>query len=186
MGFVSRQAKYFKKNGQIDRKKELDYCLVKYSGYEIVRSQVLGSIYYAAIRTPVGEICGLVVETSLRMKELHNFLYKEIPEDSEPKHYDCPKGILKLLSPTTNKKALAWREECWKKQKKESAFGKFKRELDALKTGTEIQFGKGYAAVTLKKNQYGKWYGDGGRWSARNMFNYSNGEYKVKNIKSVD
>lgn len=40
--------------------------------------------------------------------------FKVMGEECGPYYYNCPKKILKMLSPTDYKTAIEWREECWK------------------------------------------------------------------------
>ncbi len=128
MGWTGYRANYYK-NGKIDRKKECDaYFLEGYNRgyYEILKSVMVGSIYYAAIRAVMKKIGGELVK--IPQKEQHtfaivmltrikgmDFYYKEMTEDMEPFYYDCPESILNLLSDTTNKNAVQWRETCRKK-----------------------------------------------------------------------
>ena len=38
----------------------------------------------------------------------------------EPYHYECPKSILKLLTPTDNELANEWREKCYEYHKQKA------------------------------------------------------------------
>lgn len=49
-----------------------------------------------------------------RAKDGFNFGYKDMDETMGPNECNCPERILKLLTPTSNKNALRWREKCWK------------------------------------------------------------------------
>ena len=44
--------------------------------------------------------------------------FKVMDEECGPYYYNCPKKILKMLSPTECKNAIEWREDCWSKFKK--------------------------------------------------------------------
>ena len=125
MGWTSYHASCYKKNGNIDRKAEveksfnLDCC-------EVVKGTMVGSTYYGAIRklTEVanGEtiklpedkqyVFGIVVLTSVNKDDYYNFSYKDMSEDMGPYYFDCPEGILNLLTETDNEHALKWRESC--------------------------------------------------------------------------
>ena len=53
MGWTSYHATYYKRNGSIDRKAECDaYFLegLNRGHYEVLKSAVVGSVYYAAVR----------------------------------------------------------------------------------------------------------------------------------------
>jgi hypothetical protein len=43
----------------------------------------------------------------------YNFGYKEMDESMGPVKSECPKRILKLLTPTDEQEALEWRRRCW-------------------------------------------------------------------------
>lgn len=81
--------------------------------YEVVKSSVVGNVYYAAIKTKrTGDIWAYVV---LTMNRPYEFGTKPMDESMCPCYYDCPKGILDLLTPTDNEYANEWRKECRKK-----------------------------------------------------------------------
>ena len=44
--------------------------------------------------------------------------FKVMDESMGPFYYNCPKKILKMLSPTEYENAIEWREECWKNFKR--------------------------------------------------------------------
>ena len=139
MGWTGYHATHYK-NGEIDRKAE---CDAVFSGenengkWEVLKSSMRGSTYYAAVRRtkPSGEsyVFAGVALTSVDMKDYYNFSYKDMDESVGPGCYDCPKGILDLLSPTENEYALAWRARCREKSAK-------KNELSALPIGAVIEY----------------------------------------------
>ena len=65
------------------------------------------------IPTEEQKIVGYVVLTSVR--DNYWFGYKDMSEFGMPYYFDCPKGILKLLSETDNEYANEWRKECYKR-----------------------------------------------------------------------
>ncbi len=121
MGWSYNVAKFYKKNGQVDRKAELDDVLTwtSTSGIrrEVLKSVMVGKVYYAAIRRtgPDGDSCvyAYVADTHVNSRDEYNFGYKDMPEDYGPCFYDCPESILSLLTPTTDECSLEWRSECW-------------------------------------------------------------------------
>lgn len=154
MGWTSYHATHYK-NGQIDRKAECDaYWLegLNAGHFEVVKSAMVGIVYYAAIRALkkyVGkddndksiyedipedqrETFGVVFLTSTDKKDYFNFAYKDISEDMGPYESKCPVGIIKVLSPTTNANALAWRARCIENAKKKS--------VKDVPVGTIIEF----------------------------------------------
>lgn len=66
--------------------------------------------YYCAVEKSSGHIGAVVVLERLLESER---LFKEIDEEAGPIACTCPIEILRLLSPTKNAGAVAWRERCW-------------------------------------------------------------------------
>lgn len=125
MGWTTYHATHRKANGDIDRKAECD-GLWDSEFYEVVKSTMVGKVYYAAItQTATVErgstilipeterrVFGVVVLTSVDSKDYYNFGYKEMTESMGPGYYDCPKSILNLLTETDSEYALEWRRKC--------------------------------------------------------------------------
>lgn len=118
MGWDYTNATHYTKKGDIDRKAEVD-LLYHWSNdktaVSVVKSCMVGSTYYAAVRvedkeTGEAQIKGKVVLTRLDSKSY--FGYKAICETCGPGASQCPASILNLLSPTDDEWALAWRERC--------------------------------------------------------------------------
>lgn len=99
-----------------ERKAELDNLINWGNKQEVVKSAMISTTYYAAVKIKeTNEIYGLVILTQGRQKgDTYgcNFYYKDMSETCLPGYYDCPKGILDLLSPTDNEYALEWRKKC--------------------------------------------------------------------------
>lgn len=150
MGWTSYRATHYK-NGKVDRKAEMDEIFTqkehdgsdynggtrRYPKMEVLKSSMVGSTYYAAVRTTnsqTGYDCtwAAVCLTSTKWDDGMNFGYKDMDETMYPYAYDCPKGILDLLSPTDNENALAWRKKCEENRKKPT--------LGSLPVGTKIRF----------------------------------------------
>ena len=125
MGWTSYHTTRYKANGDVDRKAECD-GLWNGELYEVVKSTMVGKVYYAAI-TQTATIergstilipeterrtFGVVVLTSVDSKDYYNFGYKGMTESMGPGYYDCPKSILSLLTETDNEYALEWRRKC--------------------------------------------------------------------------
>lgn len=140
MGWTGYHATHYK-NGIIDRRAECDEQMsgeTERAKWEIVKSAMRGSVYYAAIRRTDKEsgesyVFGCVCLTSVDNKDYFNFSYKDMSEDMGPGCYDCPLSILDLLSPTESEWALAWREKCREKAKSKNPLGK-------LPIGAEIEY----------------------------------------------
>ena len=135
MGWTSYHATHYK-NGKIDRKAECDAYFMdglNKGHFEVLKSAMVGSTYYAAVQGIVKNVgknesgeniyeplpenerttFGIVFLTSTDRKDYFNFSYKEMSESMGPYSYDCPKGILDLLSPTDNEYANEWRKACY-------------------------------------------------------------------------
>lgn len=133
MGWTSTNVKVKYKNGKpyIDRKEECDKLYNQpmvtmesnkpIGKYEVLKSSMKGSIYYAAVKkTKFSEpekatVFAAICMTSVKLKDHFNFSYKDMDETCGPYYYDCPAGILELLSPTNNEYALNWRKKCIEK-----------------------------------------------------------------------
>ena len=159
MGWTSYHASFYKNNGSVDRKAECDdYFLggLNKGYYRILKSSMVGSVYYAAVQTLkrcVGrdeqghsvyenipdeqqEVWAAVMLTQTDKNDYYNFAYKDMSESMGPCYYDCPLSILKLLSPTDNEYALSWRNKC----KVRAEQKKSPTALANLPVGTRIQF----------------------------------------------
>lgn len=150
MGWTSYHATYYKRgyrDSKIDRKAECDHIFnsdmvtwdddhKKIGKYEVLKSSMVGSTYYAAIKQTkfateaepeLTRVFAMVCLTSVDTKEYFNFSYKDMDETMGPFKYDCPKGILDLLTPTENEYANEWRKQCYEnlaKKKNPNGFGK--------------------------------------------------------------
>ncbi len=127
MGWTSYQAIYYTRSGAVDRKAECDRIFTedsKFGKWEVLKSSMHGSVYYAAVRRtrPDGEsyVFGAVCLTSVDRGE---FYYKDMDESMGPGCYDCPVSILNMLSPTDNEWALAWRAACRERAKNKNRLG---------------------------------------------------------------
>lgn len=145
MGWTSYMATYYKKDGSVDRKKEMDERWSqkkndRYPELNVLKSRMVGSVYYAAIEVKRNgvreEVFGTVALTSTDWSDGMNFGYKDMDESMGPYCYDCPKSILDLLTETDNEHALEWRRKCReriKKKKKNETKG-------TLPVGSVIEF----------------------------------------------
>lgn len=84
------------------------------SPYRVIKSQMVGSTYYAAVEnTLTGEIRAAVTFTRSQKNNFHNFSYLDMDETVGPAEYKCPKAILDLLTPIDNTYANNWRKRCY-------------------------------------------------------------------------
>ena len=146
MGWTEYHATHYKK-GKVDRKAECDAYFMEGLNrgfYDVLKSSMVGSTYYAAVKPlkkykdinteeivdiPENEqqVFAAVFLTSTNIKDYYNFAYKLMDETVGPYQYDCPKGILDLLTPTESKYANEWRQKCYAniaQKKDKNSFGK--------------------------------------------------------------
>ena len=156
MGWTWQHATHYK-NGKVDRKAECDaYFNEDNKGcYVVEKSALVGTVYYAAIRhigrrnyktneiteIPASEqeVFAVIFLTGMNVKDYFNFGYKDMEESMHPYYYDCPAGILKLLSPTDNASANEWRENCRQRAAQKKADKKNPDSLENLPIGTVIR-----------------------------------------------
>jgi hypothetical protein len=73
-----------------------------------VRGNKKDKQFYLAVNEH-GNVSAYIVLVNLEEIDNTNFCYKILHESEGPYASQCPKSILKLLSPTTNEYALKWR-----------------------------------------------------------------------------
>ena len=175
MGWLFYDSVYFKPNGQVDRKKEVDNCFGE--GYTVVKSTMVGTVYYGAVKKgATGEIFGYIVLTSSDLKGGYNFGCKSMDETCGPAESKCPLSILKLLTPTDNEWANEWRNRCRTYHKQQKAPTSFKN----LPVGTKVlwtipdnRFSGGNKGdiIELTKVRNGKchayWFSSKGNWRTK-------------------
>lgn len=153
MGWTGYHATHYDKRGNVDRRAECDEQMggeTDAGKWEVVKSSMRGSVYYAAIRrtdkqSGESRIFGCVCLTSVDSNDYFNFSYKSMSEDMGPNESKCPLSILSLLSPTESEWALEWRKRC-----RENA--KDKNSLGLLPIGAEIEFEAGGRTVRAVKH----------------------------------
>lgn len=197
MGWTSYRATHYK-NGKIDKKAECDaYWMegLNAGHFEVVKSSMVGNVYYGAIKPLLkdeAEIFAVVFLTSVNSRDYYNFSYKDMDETMLPYCFDCPIGILNLLSKTDNEYALEWRNKCYEKHNEKKKEKKNPNSLKNLPVGAKISFIAKYETkvnnvgdeiILTKSNGYNKpyWYGYGYKWSEKIIKDISNGKYTVLN-----
>lgn len=113
-----------KADGTIDRRYECDrlctWCTKDESGKvissgDVLKSAMVGSTYYAAVRNKDGKVWAAVFLTCGRIKfDNTAWGYKPMDEKMGPNEDKCPASVLAMLSPTDDADALEWRERCRK------------------------------------------------------------------------
>ena len=113
-----------KPNGEIDRRRECDRLLTwcrwdengnVISSGEVIKSAMVGSTYYAAVRNKDGLVWAAVFLTCGRTRHDGTaWGFKDMDETMGPHEDKCPVSILDLLSPTDSQWANEWRDRCRK------------------------------------------------------------------------
>lgn len=144
MSWSYARARHFRQDGRVDVKAEMDDLYTRdtdrYSD-EVIASSMVGSTYYAAVRTTDKEtgaqrVWAGVAHTRRDSDALYDFGFKDMSETSGPVTCDCPARILDLLSPTDSESALRWRERC-----RESASRRaFARSVMREPVGTKVRW----------------------------------------------
>lgn len=139
MGWDSRNATRYKSNGKIDIIAEVSKQLNWESEthiYSVLKSCAIGSKVYLAVekfskQDNKKDVFAVVALTHIDMKDYFNFSEKIMDETVGPNYYECPKSILKLLTPIDSEWANEWRKKCWGNANK--------RSLSSYPIGTKLQ-----------------------------------------------
>lgn len=89
--------------------------------------------------------------TSTKANDYWNFSYKEMDESMCPYSFDCPVGILNLLTPTDSENANEWRRLCREQKEKKKEKKMDKKNPSNLPVGTIISFDYYGRKVTIQK-----------------------------------
>lgn len=116
-------------NGDVNNKKELVERIIESNstgGFEFLRKVVKGSVMYALIKNPSGDIFNVV----FLLKQMKGeFGYKDMDESMNPYYYDCPKSYLEAA---TVEDKSGWRAKCYERQA-------LKKRISHLPNGTIIE-----------------------------------------------
>jgi len=169
MGWTSYHATNYK-NGKVDRKAEMDKLFTwsnDHVAMKVLKSSMVSTIYYAAVeeirdgeRTVFAAVC--ITGGADRYDPYFNFSYKDMDETMGPGYYDCPKGILDLLTPTDSEYANEWRRKCREAREnkktvvhKKSVYVKAKALIDmnCANAGDIVHFIKTRSGWTLQNDR---------------------------------
>lgn len=101
---------------------------------EVVNKETAYIAYRSRLPNREIKIEAIVCLMDYMPADYYNFGYKDMGECCGPGESQCPKKILKLLTPTESEYAQAWRERCWENIRK--------TEGPILKKGLMIRFPK--------------------------------------------
>lgn len=133
--FTANHWKAVKGRLTVDRKKCVDE-LCTFTGKDkdgkivsttrVLKSAMRGAVWYGACETVKADgsrtvWAGICLTCGRSGYDGTVWGYKEMDESMHPFYYDCPTSILALLSPTDDKSANEWREECLKHNGKRKA-----------------------------------------------------------------
>lgn len=153
MGWTSQHATIYTGSG-VNRKAECDKL---FEPDRLIKSAMVGSVHYAAIKgtydDPEAVWCAVTL-TKVNNSDYWNFSWKDLDETCgvEAK---CPMSIINLLTPTDNKRANEWREECKKYHAEKKKYN-----LSALPVGTVLKLEDGTLVKKMAPNHQFKrnWY----------------------------
>lgn len=122
--------------------KDADGCVT--SSSKVLKSSMVGSVYYGAIAiSKPGKEDKVMAAVFLTCgKTRHDgtiWGYKDMDEGMLPYQFDCPAGILSLLTPTDNERANEWRNECRKKLLEKARIRKGNKSSPFLPSGVEVR-----------------------------------------------
>ena len=173
MGWIFYDSIHLKPNGSVDRKKEMDSGFD--NGHMVVKSAMVGSVYYAAIKKEsTNDVYGFVALTSSDKKGSgFNFGYKDMDETCGPYEYKCPLSILNILTETDNEYAQGWRAKCRKYHEDRKSPNHFRslpfraKVIWTVPHGNFSGYRKGDRVELIKSKSRGEhayWYSLGDRW----------------------
>lgn len=121
------------------------------SSAKVLKSSMVGSTYYGAIEKIDKATSERIVFAAVVLTQTHprasdglKFCYKDMDETVGPCYYDCPAGILDLLTPTTYEYAISWRQTCRDRRKTASAAKKQKPKIgQRFRLAEPIKFADG-------------------------------------------
>lgn len=124
---------------------QVNYSCEQYTD-KVVYGKQYGAVCYLAVKTTnhvTGEsrTSGVVVLTSIRKNDTHNFGTKFISEGMGPHYYRAPKRLINMLSPTDSEFANEWRRQCLENVGKSTRRSKDAALLRSLPEGTIIRIG---------------------------------------------
>ena len=133
------------------------------SSHRVLKSSMVGSTYYAAVTTErqgkESKVWAAVFLTCGKTKHDDTIWgYKDMDETEHPYYYDCPAGVLSLLTPTDNKCANEWREECRKKMAKKAELRKGGQKPLFVPKGIEVEARKGSWIITSENYRKNRMY----------------------------
>lgn len=131
-----------------EKKQRIDRVRM-WGGEEVVKSCMVGTTYYAAVRRKEDGVIYAVV--ALTQMEDGEFGFKDISEICGPVEEKCPVGILKLLSPTDNKLAQEWRKRCLANHEAQLRLRRLKK---SSLTGFIINTTQGYVSRITKAHLF--------------------------------
>ena len=152
-------------HGKVNRKVECDNLYANEKHMKLLKSALVGSTYFAAIRfiKEFDELLGDYVDVPEQDQKVKAFIiltsiktdhsgtwfsYKDMSEECGSYDYQCPDSILNLLTPTSSQYANDWRNGCRRYQQK-------KKDLRKAPYGTRIEVSINEDMIVFEKKKNG-------------------------------
>ena len=158
MGWTEYAATEFTASGRISISREIRKEAMSglADGYEFIDGSLVGSVFYAAIKNPDGNVFCAVYLTGTR--DNYWFSYKGISEHWGPHQHGCPDRILDKLTPTGDEWTNEWRAECRRRNSSKKLFESLPEGSVAKWTATfscrSFEKGEEVTLVKGRQNRY--------------------------------
>lgn len=144
------------------RKEEIDKNFFA-DRYSVVRSCMVGNIYYAAVKdNDSEEVFAAVIRTFYDKNQ--GFGYKEATESLCPCEKDCPKSVLDLLTPTEDDNAKEWRKECYERIRHKNLLRRLKKNGATIAFHAPFDLMSGVRQGEVINITYGRTYSGKKAW----------------------
>lgn len=132
--------------------------------------------YYAAVEridktTGKRDVFAMVCMLAYDHSQFYNFGYKDMDETCGPNQTECPKRILKLLTPTDHEYARNWRAACWERHERRGKANGLKHgQLVKFKWPMKFTDGREHSELYVVKT---------GRRTSFSIYPSAYGDYKI-------
>ncbi len=146
--------------------------------YEVLDVASYLNVSYIALKRPDNTVTAIVCLIMHTPNDHYNFSYKDMDEGMGPYENTCPERILKLLTPTEDKYALAWRTRCYDNLAKKKNAAKVG---DVILLSEPLTFTDGHRGDTFKLLQDGRrtYFQDVTTYKLYRITNWKTREYVI-------
>ena len=121
--------------------------------HKALKTSVVGNTIFSAVQNLESKkVFATIFKFSFNNRDTYNFSYKGMDETVGPNECNCPKSILKLLSPTDCKFSLDWRQSVLEYHKSKSQERKAIKNGWFFKLDEALKFNDGMTYQYFKKN----------------------------------